>query len=411
MYTKIYNLTFINDIINDSNFNNKFQKKEWDINNINYSFNVKYYILKYIRSLLNVDNYHDIGLLRSIVLKDNKIICFSPVKSLNYEYFISYYNANTCIAEEYVEGTMINLFYDYELNNWQISTKSSVGGNVKFLKNQKNFSDLFNDICNELNIDLNYFSRDYCYSFVMQHPDNQFVMSISVKKLYLIAIYQIDSINYIVKEIPKTEYSNLNLPNNLSYPFAHYFDSYENLLNYYASVNTPINIMGIVIKNVNGDRTKIRNPNYNYVKNLKGNNTKLQYHYLELYKNNKINEYLQYFPNKIQEFNCYKKILYDYTETLYLNYISCFIKKEKLLHEFPFQYKNHMYLLHQEYIKNKSENSDSKFFINKKFIINYIKNLETPRLMFSLNYHLKNINNNNKNNDIILDDVNENIID
>lgn len=415
MYVKIYNLSFINGLIgnningNNINGNNILIKKKWCINNVNYN------ILKYNRSLLNKDNYHDIGLIRSLVFKDDKLVCFSPVKSLDYYNFIEKYTCETCLAEEFIEGTMINLFYDNELNKWQITTKSSVGANIKFFKNQKNFSDLFYEICNELNIDLNRFSKNYCYSFVMQHPNNKFILNIDIKKLYLIAIFEIDSINSIVKEIPKIYYSNLNLPENLSYPYAHYIDSFDNLVNHYGSMNTPINIMGIIVKNMNGDKTKIRNPNYNYIKQLKGNNMKLQYHYLELYKNNKIEEYLKFFPENIKEFNIYKKILYNFTETLYSNYINCYIKKEKYLNDYPFQYKNHMYFIHQEYLKNK--NSNNNFFITKKFVINYIKNLESPRLMFSLNYHLRILDktiqptkNENKNNIINNDmDINLNI--
>ena len=402
MYSNIYNLSFINDINNDV-----LQKKEYCLNN------TYYYILKYNRSLLNVNNYHDIGILRSVVFKNDKILSFSPTKTLNYDYFIFNNIPNMCIAEEYVEGTMINLFYDIELNNWEISTKSCVGGNSKFFENQKNFNNLFFDICNELNIDLNNFSKNYCYSFVIQHPENDFVLNINVKKLYLIAVYQIDNINLLVKEIPKIEYNILNLPNNLSHPYWHYFNSYDELKNYYGSINTPINIMGVIIKNMNGDRTKIRNPNYNYVKKLKGNSRKLQYHFLELYKNDKINEYLYYFPNNSLKFNMYKKILYNYTDTLYSNYVSCFVKKEKVLNEYPFNYKNHMFFLHEKYIKNKNENKDKdkKFFIDKKFVINYVKNLEIPRLMFSLNYDFKeldNINNTNNSNIITNTDINTN---
>ena len=33
------------------------------------------------------------------------------------------YNASECIAEEFIEGTMINLFYDQEANKWKLHLK------------------------------------------------------------------------------------------------------------------------------------------------------------------------------------------------------------------------------------------------------------------------------------------------
>ena len=84
---------------------------------------------------------------------------------------------------------MINLFYDSTISKWEIATKTTVGGKVSFFKDQLTFSDIFEEICKELNINFDMFSKDNCYSFVMQHPKNRFVIPIVDKKLYLIAIY------------------------------------------------------------------------------------------------------------------------------------------------------------------------------------------------------------------------------
>ena len=44
-----------------------------------------------------------------------------------------------CIAQEYVEGTMINLFYDNENCEWEIATRSSIGGKMAFFYIRKDF--------------------------------------------------------------------------------------------------------------------------------------------------------------------------------------------------------------------------------------------------------------------------------
>lgn len=67
-------------------------------------------------------------------------------------------------------------------------------------------------------------------------------------------------------------------------------------------------------------------------------------------------------------------------------------KKQLPLDKFPYQYKNHMFKLHELYI---SELRSNKKIITKSIVINYVKNLHTAQLMFSLNYHLRNIDKSN----------------
>ena len=382
MFVKTYDLRDVKDNLDNHNI----IAKDWIFNN------KKYRILKYEKNKINDDNFNSIAKYRSVIMSGDDILSFSPEKSKNMSYFLSFYKENECVAEEFVEGTMINLFYDKEISKWEIATKTSVGANIKFFKDQKNFNTLFKEVCETIGLDINSFSNDYCYSFVMQHPENRFVIPITEMRLYLIGIYKIDNTDKMIYELPKSEYANLNLPSCLNYPYGHYFDTYTNLLTNYASLNTQTTVMGVIVKHVNGERTKFRNPNYEHVKKLRGNNCKLQFNYLTLHKENKVNEYLQYYPENRKLFNDYKNNLFSFTTTLFNNYISCYIKKEIPLKEFPFQYRNHMFALHELYLKIKIE----KRIINFQEVIKYIKSLDPARLMFSLNYHLRDLTNVNQ---------------
>lgn len=389
-YSKKYDLSFLKTI--DFSNNNHITKKTWYFNN------EKYDIIKYKKENLTANLHDSYGLCRSIILNNNNICVFSPPKSNDKDMFMNCYKENECIAEEYVEGTMINLFYNSNISKWEMCTKSSVGGNIKFFKNQPLFSKLFEDTCKHLNIDFTQFDKNYSYSFVMQHPENVIVVPIKDISLCLISVYKIDNLKYEVTEIPKSEYNNLLLPNTIRLPFGHYFESYDELLKNYCSMNTHTCCMGIVIKHINGDRIKIRNPNYEYAKKLRGNNNKLQYHFLCLNKDKKIKEYLRFYPQHIDEFNFYTKNLHTFTETLFANYINCYIKKEKPLKEYGHQFKNHMFHLHQHYLANKCDGK----YINLPTVINYVRELEPARLMYSINYHLRDLDDS-----IDLSDIND----
>ena len=358
-------------VINKLKLNHKFWMKN----------DKKYNILKYDKRYLSHDLINSVGLIRSIIYSQDIINVFSPPKSLNIELFAHQYKENECWAEEFIEGTMVNLFYDSTISKWEIATKTTVGGNVSFFKDQLTFSTLFGDICKDLDINFDTFSKDNCYSFVMQHPKNKFVIPIVDKKLYLIAIYNINNDNHIITELPLKEFKNVSLPKRIS------FDSYDELKNMYGSMNVDAHIMGVVIRHKNGDRTKMRNPNYEYLKQLRGNNPKLQYQYLSLRKLGSVKTYLKYFPENRKSFTVYRKQVHDYTNNLYENYIKCFIKKEKPLSEYSHQFKIHMYNLHQYYLSIR----EYKGFINKNIVINYINNLQSAQLMYILNYHMREI--------------------
>ena len=101
---------------------------------------------------------------------------------------------------------------------------------------------------------------------------------------------------------------------------------------------------------------------------------------------NKVKEYLKYYPEQSDMFSKMRDDLYKFTNKLYENYISCYIKKEKPLKEFPYQYRSHMYALHQTYL---NELKEQHKFINKREAINYVNNLEPPRLMYSMNINYR----------------------
>ena len=125
----------------------------------------------------------------------------------------------------------------------------------------------------------------------------------------------------------------------------------QGLIDEYASKNTPYNVQGLVFNNVTkGTRAKIRNPIYEEVRRLKGNQPKIQYRYLTLRQQNKVSEYLKMFPEDGKAFSVFRNQIHNFTKGLYQNYVNCYIKKQKPLKEFPYQFRTHMFTLHRKYL-------------------------------------------------------------
>jgi hypothetical protein len=394
----MYNLSNIpdfNNILNNSeNINNKY------INVINYTTkqNKNYKIIKYNKDLLSNDLADSYGLLRSVIVNSSgKVLCFSPPKSINTDEFIKKYPKRTdkIIAEEFVEGTMINVFFDNDdgaNGEWKIATKNTVDGNVSFFKSsEKTFNAMFIETCDRINLKISNLNPSYCYSFVLQHPNNRIVLPIKKSNLYLVAVYQIQQHNnqVVVYEENMDVVTAYGFWNNSFIKFCdrYGFETYSELIEKYASPNTSYNIMGVIIKNVeSGERCKIRNPIYEEIKHLRGNQSKLQYQYLYLRQLGKVNDFLKYYPEFRQELSIYRDQLHMFTNTLFQNYISCYIKKEKPLKDFSSQYRTHMFKIHEKYL---NELREKQLFVTNTVVINYVNNLPPALLMYCLNYNMR----------------------
>ena len=400
----------INLNINDAlkNENNYFIVKKYTFNNNEYA------IIKYNKeNLKNIDDeelFNKVGNFRSVILRNNKVVVYSPSKSVPYNNFINKNNTTECWTEDFVDGTMINVFYDNINNSWELCTKSTVGGNIVFFNDLKNyqlfdnnnnnnnnnnitFRSMFFESCNLNNFDLNTLDKKYCYTFVMQHPFNRIVTPILTPVLYLIKMYYINDLNLDNVEIsevnietfynePPFIFMNTNIKFINRYPITNFND----IENHFASENAPYSCVGCMIYNKDGNRTKIRNINYENVRRLRGNQPKLQYNYLCLKQENKVKDFLQFYPEHNIIFNKFRIIVYKYTNDLYMNYINCFIKKEKPLKEYEFQYKTHMFKLHEKY---KTELKPNQKSVDKKCVIDYVNSLHPSQQMFVINYTFK----------------------
>lgn len=356
-----------------------------------------YRIIKYNKEILTHDTVSYFGLCRSIIVNSkNKIVGFSPPKSLSTHVFMEKYpkcNISALKAEEFVEGTMINVFFNDVVDNWEISTRNNVGGNTTFYKtpNAKTFRQMFFEACKECRLNVNDLDKQLCYSFVLQHPENRIVVPFVKPRLYLVALYKIlHKPDQIIVETyePKTATSFFQMLNaNIQFPKIYEQNNYATLISTFGSMNTPYDVVGVVIHNrESGERTKIRNPVYEQVRHLRGNQPKLQYQYLVLRKEGNVKTFLEYYPECKTMFSGFREQVHLFTNTLYANYISCYIKKENTLMTFPKQYRTHMFNLHKMYL---DELREKKACITHKLVQEYVNQLTPSLLMYCLNFHLR----------------------
>jgi len=354
------------------------------------------YLLKYNKNDLNFTNQKTLGLFRSVILHNNKIISFSPPKSIDNETFLEDVSNNktTYRIEEFIEGTMINMFYNTLTHAWEIASRSNIGARCSFYQDKKTtFREMFLEAMNRLGYEFENFNKNLCYSWILQHPDNRIVVPFTQPNIILCKVYQCQDL--VVNEISLTDWDEnifvatvpYEIPRSLNKVIDCEGLNFNEIRDKFYTQNIDYRIMGTVFVNPDtGDRTKIRNQTYEHVRKLKGNSPKLQYQYYNLRQMGAVGDFLKYYPEHKGTFDKLRKQVHNFTFNLHSNYIRCYIKKEKPLLEFPFEYRTHMFNLHRHYL---NELRPDGVAVRKNVVIDYINNIPCSHLMRSINYPLK----------------------
>jgi hypothetical protein len=339
------------------------------------------FIVKYDKGVCDMDD-PDVKKCRGLILEKNtnKLVCVPPPKSEKVEFFNTVPIPNT-IFEEFVEGTMINIF-KHE-GKVYMSTRSCIDALCNFYSN-KTFNALFSEVIELSKFDI--MDDNMNLSFVLQHPENTIVTQYEKPEITLVYGVTIDDdkvINYNMYDLNlklKEKELEFKLPE--QYVVNTHLDIYDTIngLNH----NEP----GIILKNVDSNylRGKIWNQHYSYVRKLKGNSSNKKFMFLELRRNNAIKEYLKYFPDDAELFEIYKLELYDTTTKLFNFYQNWKVRKNsegqhiyQKVTEIDYEYRPLCIDLHEEFKKTKQ-------ITDKRKVIMYTNNLPIAKLLFVINY-------------------------
>ena len=334
------------------------------------------YIIKYDKRFLHEKNLDTLGLFRSIITDGKKLISFSPPKSVPYQLFSSQHTPENSIIEEFVEGTMINYFYHD--NKWVLATRWNIGANTRYYQDHKQtFKEMFDNAVLEKSIPLDTLDKTKSYSFVLQHPNNRIVVPFVEPNLVLVAVYELNG--WTANEVAS------NIKMCIPQIYTDLF-SWESVKHTFASPNTHYHIMGVVMKHTSGKRSKIRNPMYEKVRKLKGNSPKIQFQYYNLYQLGRVKEYLNYYPEHKVLFGTFRNELFMWTNELLHLYHNYHVHKNITIEDVSYPLRPHIHQLHNIYL---SELREKKQYVNKNVVINYIYQLPPAKLMYAINYPLR----------------------
>lgn len=333
-------------------------------------------LVKYNKNTCDLHD-KDVQDCRGLIINtnNNKIICIPPTKSIKIKDFIEKVdNWDNIQIEDFIDGTMINVFHHNE--KWCLSTRSCVGANCRWFSD-KNFSQLFHESKNSLDFEkLNKLPKTWSFTFVLRHNDNRIVKEYQEPSIILvyarnITENKVDNLNlqYVKEKMSEVEID-IDIPNTYQFNNINELNEKVKSLNYQDQ--------GYVLK-YNGFRSKIRNPAYNYVKYLRGNTNNSKYLYFQLRQQKYLNEYLEYFPEKKDEFNQYTQELYSMTQNLFNLYQKFRVHKSITIDQIDHEYKPLIYNLHGMYLSSQNK-------ITFQTVKNYVAKMDIPLLIYTINY-------------------------
>jgi hypothetical protein len=348
--------------------------------------------MKY-RIIKGTDSTHEYS---SLILSEpeGKILSYVPQPIPAPEFMTRYPITDDRVASEAIEGTLITLFWDERIQQWEIGTKGAVGGNYWFYRTkypcihessreQSTFRQMFLDAIGreieEIALPTGSDDEMYCYHFVLQHPENHIVFDIEHPKIHLVSVFRINPQNEI-KAVSEDTYK--NWVNESPMKDVIYFPSQQDI-----DWNAPFSPtssypMGIMITHKNGERTCIENEEYLKLKELRGNHPNLQYQYLVLRQEGRVHDFLSYFP-RYKELFYYFYIQYeDFITQLHQSYVSYYIQKTG--NHISKRYFSLIHKLHHTvYVPSLST---KKIIMKRGVIQTHIQEISPKQVIYYLNY-------------------------
>lgn len=224
---------------------------------------------------------------RSIIwdTEANRAVCVSPGRG--FKCSESQEGKVVCV-EEFVDGVMVNMFWDRFQGRWRIATRTVMDG-FNNCHGTRSFHELFIETFGLKRLDLEGegdFKKQCWYSFVLQHPEERIVVTTGTPELKLVDTND-ENISPLLATLLPRQFTGLN--------------TIEDVRRF-VKENDNVNFQGVVfyLEGVNR-RFKMRTDAYEFARCFRGNQSKLPYIWLNLYSTDRLDQYLEIYPEEAEQ--------------------------------------------------------------------------------------------------------------
>jgi uncharacterized glyoxalase superfamily protein PhnB len=345
-------------------------------------------LIRYEKGTTKMDLPHS-KWFRSVVwnTKTNQPVCIAPPKAAVDEFPYKTLKEVTdagIVCQELLEGFMINCFRVADSEELHITSRSKLNAAGKFYS-EKSFRELFMEAYMNTT-DCPHYSETIIqdnsqhltkpdssknevatfFSFLVQHTGHRIVKLNDKNRVYLIhsgVVYGDGRVEILdspdtVKEQPNIE--NMALEQKAAKgSYAKIAAQASELTDDLTEVQRWIkkelldrdwSFQGLVFKDKEGNRWRFRSEKYAVVKTLRGNSPSIQERFVQLYTQNLITKYLEYYSEDIMHFAVHMMFMDAIVKMIYDFYVDLHITKVKKAEEIDKMFLPHLYSIHGIYL-------------------------------------------------------------
>lgn len=321
-------------------------------------------VVRYVKGKSDMTKEH-VRQFRSVVwnMRTNRPVSVAPVKA---EKSGDEPPAHTDVLyTEFIDGSMINVYADSSQHKgYQIASRTQITANSSFYT-KTTFADMFQQAVKQGHVVFDLSEGEFV-SCVVQHPENRVVVPVKKPRVWITQYGRIDAegvVTVFTDAAAWPEKFMIHAPARYSLAEVKALkDTYEK--------------KGYVIQERDGSRRWRRlHDEYEAVRALRGAESDSLERFLRLRKDGKVKVYLSYYKEESQVFWGYEKTLRDRTQQLGDFYTRVKKLKDMQLRVVPFEFRQHVYALHGQYLKS----LPSPKSIDKPTIIEYVNLLNVEQ--------------------------------
>lgn len=318
----------------------------------------------------------DTAELRSVVwdTKTHSPVCVAPAKATSGSPPLGV----PLRVEEFHDGVMVNAFRVFGDPKVHIVSRSQYDAAGTFYS-KKTFGELFKEALPTATLEDLFTGIEptaempaFFASFVLQHPEHRVVYRPPKAAILLVEAGWV----HADKTIERTMALPLPLAKCVSPPLygSLAFHSTEDMMELLKaeSLKRGWTWQGMVFRDTQGHRWRLRNPTYSYLRGLRGNDSQPEARFLRLRSQGKISEYLKHYSDESERFWDFEEKLRAETQAVYDDYCAVHKAHEKTLADIPHPRKTLVFKLHSHYINALRE---QKIPIQKKHAIELVNSL------------------------------------
>ena len=351
-----------------------------------------YSLIRYEKGVSKMDLPHS-KWFRSVVwnTKTNRPVCVAPLKASSQEFpfkTLKELSDAGIICQELLDGFMINCFRVVGDKTLHITSRSKLNAAGKFYS-EKSFRELFMEayintsespfysetIIQENSSDI--LSPDSSngevavfYSFLVQHKEHRIVKNIENNSVFVVhrgVVFEDGRVGFedspaTFKGQPNIESIELSVkPVKGSYaqiaalaPLAPSVEEQTEVQKWIKNIlqEKDWQFQAVVFKDASGNRWRFRSEKYSAVKALRGNSPTIHERFAQLYSQNLIHKYLEYYSNEMLQMTVHLMFMNSIIKMLYDFYVDLHITKVKKAEDINKMYLPHLYNIHGIYLSH-----------------------------------------------------------